>query len=92
MKTAKKLFKSTVDEYMVYCDCYTSETSFKSAKALMVNELREALAEHDKEIIKLIDNMIKNIDTHKILITNERKQSYELALSELKQILEGGDS
>ena len=43
--------------------------------------LRLKLAEHDREIIALIDD----------IIANERKQSYEIALTELKEkILENG--
>ena len=45
------------------------------------NAVNNALAEHDKEIISLIDD----------IIANERKQSYEIALTELKEkILENG--
>ena len=39
------------------------------------NAVNNALAEHDKEIISLIDD----------IIANERKQSYEIALTELKE-------
>ena len=45
------------------------------------NAVNNALVEHDKEIISLIDD----------IIANERKQSYEIALTELKEkILENG--
>ena len=44
------------------------------------------LAEHNKEIIEMIDEMIANIDVHSVLMeNNERKQSYEIALTELKE-------
>ena len=39
------------------------------------NAVNNALAEHDKEIISLFDD----------IIANERKQSYEIALTELKE-------
>ena len=39
------------------------------------NAVNNALAEHDKEIISLIDD----------IIANERKQNYEIALTELKE-------
>ena len=54
-----------------------------------LGNFKKALAEHDAEIIKIIDEMIENIDSHKILVSNERKQSYEIALTELKERLNG---
>ena len=47
--------------------------------------MEQFIFSYNKEIISLIDEMIEQIDQHKILVSsrhhNERKQSYELALT-----------
>lgn len=85
MKTAEELFFK-----QWYKNKYQLNTGVLHLACIDLQQFEEAFAEHDKEIVSKIDEMIENKYQHPFLNSADKLQAYEIALTGLKQkIMEG---